>query len=138
MAEFTGPNYKTVQANGQHGNARVAILQYTCAGEASGSIIKFGKIPGASRIHSVVVRNAALGTGVTLSVGTRYLVTAEGTGSATAFTSAVVCTSAARTVSSSDVVDIADGSGVEIIGTTGVGAATGAISVIVEYDWVGQ
>jgi hypothetical protein len=138
MAEFTGPNYRTLQANGEYGNARVAILQYTCAGEASGSVLLLGQIPGGARIHSVTLRNAALGTGVTLSVGTRYLDSTEGTGSATAFTSATVCTSAARTVSSADVVEIAKGKGVEIIATTGVGAATGAISVIVEYDWPGQ
>ena len=138
MAEFTGPNYKTVQANGQHGNARVAILQYTAAGEASGSVLLLGKIPGATRIYGAVLRNAALGTGVTVSLGTRYLDSAEGTGSATAFTSATVCTSAARTVSSSDVVDIANGKGVEIIATTGVGAATGVITAIIEYEWKGQ
>lgn len=138
MAEFTGPNYGTIQPNGQHGNARVAILEYTAAGEASGSVLLLGKIPGAARIYEVVLRNAALGSGVTVSVGTRYLDSSEGTGSATAFTSATVCTSAARTISTSDIVEIAEGKGVEIIATTGVGAATGKITVIVSYDWVGQ
>lgn len=138
MAEFNGPNLNTLQQNGEYGNARVAILQYTCAGEAAASVLVLGKIPGASRIYSVALYNAALGSGVTVSVGTRYLVAAEGTGSATAFTNATVCTSAGRTVSASDVVEIAKGKGVEIIATTGVGAATGKISVIVEYEYLGQ
>ena len=37
-----------------------------------------------------------------------------------------------------DVVDIAEGSGVEIVGTTGVGAATGKITALIGYDWPGQ
>ena len=139
MAEFTGPDYKTLQANGQHGNARVAILKYEAAGEAAASILKLGKQPGAAFVYDVVCFHDDLGTGNTIDVGFRYVTTADGTSDDNYwFDNKDTATAGARTVSAAEPVLIADGNGVEIIVTTAGAAVTGTIYVIVAYDWVGQ
>lgn len=139
MAEFTGPNYGTLQASGEHGNARVAILKYEAAGEAAGSIFKLGKLPGAAFVHDVVCFHDDLGTGNTIDVGFRYLTTTDGSSVDNYwFDNKDTATAAARTVSAAEPILIANGDGAEVIVTTAGAAVTGTIYVIASYDWIGQ
>ena len=139
MAEFDGPNYKTLQPNGEYGNARVAVLKYEAAGEAAGSVLKLGKLPGASLIHDVVLFHDDLGTGNTLDLGYRYLTAADGTSDDNYwFDNKDTATAGARAASAAEPVRIANGDGVEIIATTASAAVTGTIYAIVSYIWEGQ
>ncbi len=138
MADIEGKNLRTLQHNGEYGNARVAILQHTLAAAQIGDVVVLGKLPGGVRIHTSTLRNAALGASSTLTLGYRYINAAEGSDATAGLLAATATSSAARTTGAVDVVDIATGSGVEIVSVVAGGAATGAISAIIEYDYPGQ
>lgn len=138
MAEVNGDRYKNLPMAGEYGNMAGAVYTKTLAAEASGNTIRFGDIPGSAEIVRVTMINAAMGAGVTLSLGYRYKVAGEGSDALTAFFNAAASATAARAQSAGDVLSIAPGAGAELVGTIGGGAATGKITAIVEYIYVGQ
>jgi len=138
MAERQAQNYRTIQHSGEYGNCRMAVLEDTLAADGIADVIQLGQIAGSSRIVDVILYNAALGASTTLDVGYRYLTTADGTDDENGFIAAQDTSSAVRTSMAGDVDTIADGDGVEIVAVVGGAAATGKITVVVLYDWVGQ
>ena len=48
MADIEGKNLRTLQHNGEYGNARVAILQHTLAAAQIGDVVVLGKLPSAA------------------------------------------------------------------------------------------
>jgi len=139
MAEFTGPDYKTLQPSGEHGNARVAIFNYETAGETAGSIYKLGVLPGSARVYRVTLQHDDLGTGNTVDLGYRYLNSADGTSDPDYwFAAQDTATAAAKVTSAAFAVTLAVGDGAEVLLTGNTAALTGTVQVIVEYDWIGQ
>jgi len=139
MAEFTGPNYRTATQAGEYGNLCSAIFSYTYAAEADGSIVKFGKLSGGITITRVFMKFADLGSAQTYDLGYRYLGgTSEGTDDTDGFQDGIDTGSAAGTATYNGPLVIANGKGIEVIGTNIGAAATGAVSVIVEYVYNGQ
>lgn len=138
MAEFQGPNYKTVQPNGEYGNARVAVLGYLFAGEAASSIALLGKLPGSCKIHRVTAKSADMGGAQTMDIGYRYVTTADGTSDPDGFFDGIDTGTAAAVNTFNGPLDIAAGDGVEIIAQNLGAAATGQLYVTIEYEWRGQ
>lgn len=137
MAERQGLTFNTVQQNGEYGNASVALLNDLLAADAIADTIVLGKLPGGSSIFAAAMINAALAASTTISLGYRYIDSADGSDDLTAFHSAVSTSSAARTEFAGAPVEIADGNGVEIVATVGGAAATGALDAVLEYVYNG-
>lgn len=139
MAEYTGPDYRTIPQSGEYGNARVATFTFEATGQAAASVLLLGTLPGNAKIHNVILQHDDLGTGNTLDVGYRYKVTAEGTSDTDYwFDAQDTATAAARVTSSAWPVTIAPGQGVEVVAVANSAAVTGTISLTVEYTWLGQ
>lgn len=138
MAEVNGDRYKNLPMAGEYGNLAAGVYTKTLAAAAIADTVLLGDIPGAAEITRVTLVNAALGASTTLSLGYRYKVAAEGSNALTAFFNAASTASAARADSAADVVQIANGAGVELVATVGGAAATGKITAIVEYIYRGQ
>lgn len=140
MAEYKAVN-KTIQdavtpatllgAEQIGGKERVIFDQITLAGEAAGSIIVLPELPLGAKITGWVIDHAALGTGVTLSMGNRA--------AAAALFAAATCITADIKSSQNDgvsgslgyVCDSADKC--KPIITTGAQAATGLIKVMIKF-----
>ena len=137
MAERQGSTARTIQQNGEYGNGSVALLNDTLVGDAIADTVVLGSLPGGSSIFIATMINAALGASSTISLGYRYIDTADGSADLTAFHSAVAKASGARTEYAGAPVVIADGGGVEIVATVGGGAATGALDAVMEYVYNG-
>ena len=138
MAEITGDSYNTSQQAGEYGNACTAIFTKTLAAGQIGDIVKYGVIPGSAKITCVTLINAALGASSTQSLGVRYVKASEGSTAATQFFTTQATSSAGRNESAAGVYTVATGRGVEIIGTLAGAAATGLVTVLVDYVYVGQ
>lgn len=138
MAEFTGPNYRTLQKADAHGNLNCAILSYEYAGEAAGSIVKFGKLSGAVTITRVFMKFDDLGAAQTYDLGYRYLNSADGTDDPDGFVDGQDTGTAAGSATYNGPLEVAEGGGIEIVGTNIGDAATGTVEIIVEYIYRGQ
>ena len=138
MAEFTGPNYKTLQQAGEYGNACVAVLSFTFAAHAAASIALMGKLAGGITITRVRAVSADMGNAQTMDIGYRYLTAADGTSDPDGLFDGIDTGTAAATNTFDDVLEIADGNGIEIIAQNIGDAATGALSLVVEYKYNGQ
>lgn len=138
MAEFKGPNFNTVPHAGEYGNLSCAVMSYEYAGEAAGSIVRFGKLPGGCTITRVFAKHDDLGGAQTYDLGYRYLTTADGTSDPDCFADGIDTGTAAGTATYNGPLSIAEGDGVEIVGTNIGAAATGTVEVIVEYIYNGN
>lgn len=116
---------------GQDGsNMKVQVDDFTFAGEAAGTVLQVGNtLPAGARIHKITINSAALGSGVTLDVGDSHL--------ATRYDTAIACTSAAQTIADNiggKNYKIGTNTGDnQVLLTTGGGAATGQVKVLIEY-----
>lgn len=138
MPEVLSDTYKNLPMAGEYGNQSVRIDTVTLAAAAIGDTVLFGDIPGSARIFRVTVVNAALGALTTLDLGYRYKRASEGVDDLVAFFDALDTVPAGRTESAADVVDIEPGLGAELVGAIAGGAASGKVTVIVEYIYRGQ
>lgn len=138
MAEFTGPNYRTIQHNGEYGNLSVAVLSYEYAAEAAASVVKFGVLPGGITITRVFMKSADLGSAQTYDLGYRFLNDADGTDDTDGFLDGVDTGTAAAENTFNGPLSIAEGGGVEVVGTNIGDAATGLVEVLVEYVYNGN
>lgn len=138
MADRQGANYKTLQQNGEYGNACRAIFVDAFAADADGTVLQLGQLPGNCTITRVVTITGDMGGAQTMDIGYRYLKSSEGTSDPDAFEDGIDTGTAAATNTFEGVVNIAKGQGVEVVATNIGAAATGAISVIVDYVYHGQ
>ena len=138
MAEFNGPDFKTLQHAGEYGNLCAAVLAYTYAAEAAGSIVKFGQLAGGITITRVFMKSADLGGAQTYDLGYRYLTSGDGTSDPDGFLDGVDTGTAAAANTYNGPLEIAEGDGIEIVGTNIGAAATGLVEVIVEYIYNGN
>jgi len=139
MAAVIGVNTTKVDAGTSNANwvdqgrikssLKVMSETYEAAALASGSTIKVANLPAGAVVQSAVLYFDALGAGVTISLGD--------SDTAARYTTAIVTTSAGSAIA-----DKVDGAGYEIgsnagdtalLLTTGVGAATGTIKVVIFY-----
>ncbi len=123
-----------VLPSGEWGTGHPVHGQVTMAGEAAGSTLRFVKIPAYSRVMRVERKSAALGTGVTMSYGT--LGADTGTANATALAAAASHASAVAR-SSLDFVPFKVTEDTYITGTSGGGAGTGQVDLVVDYVYEG-
>jgi hypothetical protein len=139
MADVYGVNTTKVNAGTSQDNwvdqglikssLKIMSETYTAAALAAGQTIGVANLPDGAVVHGGIIYFGALGAGVTLQAGDANTVGL--------YSSAIVCTAAG-----SALFDIEAGSGYvigsnagdnEIILTTGVGAATGEIKVVIFY-----
>lgn len=137
MAERNGATAKKTAMNGTYGNACVARLNDVLAADAIADTIVLGELPGSAVVYRSTLKNAALGASTTISIGYRYKDSADGSNALTAFHNAKA-TDSAGSQETLGPIEIAKGSGVEIVATVGGGAATGRIDNFLEYEYVGQ
>lgn len=109
---------------------------FTFAGEASGTRIDLEELPAGVELHDIEIVNDALGAGVTLAIGELFSSTADGTTSANSLKAATAASSAGV---------INGGFHPKLLNTkrtptitTGGAAATGKISVLVQYSFIGN
>ena len=112
------------------GKVRVLIDSYEAAALAAGSDITIGKaLPSGAIIVGIAIATDALGAGVTVEVGDAN--------TSDLYLAATVCTSATSTNAiATDGLGYVVGTAADddtILVTTGVGAATGTIKVVVTY-----
>ena len=138
MADRQGVNYKTVQQNGEYGNACVAVFEDAFAADTADTVLQLGQLAGSVVIHRVTAKTADLGGAQTMDIGYRYLTATDGTSDADGFFDGIDTGTAAATNTFVGPTRIANGHGVEIVAQNIGAAATGAIAVIVEYTYVGQ
>lgn len=138
MAERKSSTYKTLQQNGEYGNACVALLSADLVASAASDITLLGVIPGGSTIVRVTAATDDLGAAQTMDIGYRYIKTTEGTSDPNGFFDGVDTGTAAYAGTFTGPVEIADGCGVEIMAQNLGDAATGAVSLMVEYVYHGQ
>ena len=117
--------YKPVY-HGEEGNQSKAGGDYTFAADASGTIIQLRKLPLGTKITGVEYVNAALGTSVTLNIAV----------GATTLISALACASAGNGYR--PVTDVTLTADSFLTLTVGGAAATGAVTVRVIYEFVGN
>jgi len=119
---------------GTFGNNSASIKTRTLAAAAIGDKVYFAIIPYGAVIHSVTLRNAALGASTQLSLGWEYKDGTAG-GSATAFlTAGATATAGSREYTGLPVETDKD---VVAYATVSGGAATGEVAVIIEYEYIG-
>lgn len=104
----------------------------TLAAAAIGDKVRLNKVYAGTKVYDVSMINAALGAGVTVSVGFEY-VDGQAGGSATAFLPATAASAAARTESAVKPVTLAYDA--YIIATIAGGAATGQLDTVVTYEF---
>lgn len=141
MSEINGLNVKTVQHNGEYGNAAVSIFKATLNAAQIADTVKFGDISGGNEVYRATLYRGALGAGVTMSLGYRMKDAADGSSDLTAFLNAADVAAAGRAENAGNTVIIPDGKGAEIVATIG-GAATAAsdidVTVVLERVYHGQ
>jgi len=139
MADLNKPTATHAQPfSGAFGNNSVAIFSYTLAAAAINDVVYLGQVPKYATVHSVTLYNAALGAGTTMDIGyatseiggtltadDNYWITAKDT-SAEAITSHTALATAKPKQF---------GEAIFVTATVEGGAATGAITVVVEYRY---
>lgn len=138
MADRQGAGYKTVQQNGEYGNACRAIFEDAFAADADGTVLQLGQLAGSIVITRVVTITGDMGGAQTMDVGYRYLTAADGTSDPDAFEDGIDTGTAAAVNTYDGVTRIAAGHGIEIVASNIGAAATGSIKVIVDYVYLGQ
>lgn len=134
MATINGDNINDLQVYGAWGNTAVADGGKTLAAAAIADTVDLMKIDGPCRIEDAHMINAALGAGVTISLGWRYQDGSAGGGAAAIF--AATAAAAAGRVSMG-LAPFSTTKGIVIYATVGGGAATGRIDVAVLYKALG-
>lgn len=110
------------------GKKRIRVSKYEAAAMASGSLLYMDKLPKGARLLSGKLVTDALGAGVTLALG-------DGT-TADRFLAATTCNTAnLNTPLTPKIAEVESGLAAEIdmILTSGGGAATGTIILVLEY-----
>jgi hypothetical protein len=138
MAEVKLQSYKTLQQNGEYGNACIAILAGTLVAAAASDISLLGQIPGGSTIVRVTAAVDDMGGAQTMDIGYRYLKPGEGVDDPNGFFPGADTGTAAFAGVFTGPLEIADGCGVEIMAQNLGAVASGDISLMVEYVYHGQ
>lgn len=138
MADRQGANYKTVQQAGEYGNACVAVFEDAFAADAAGTVLQLGKLAGSVVIHRVTAKTADMGGAQTMDIGYRYLTGSDGTSDPDGFFDGIDTGTAAATNTWVGKLAVAQGHGIELVAQNLGAVATGAITLIVEYVYIGQ
>ena len=119
-----------------NGSASVAAYEYTFAAATAGTLVELEQLPAGAQLQKIEVINDALGAGVTLSIGEMFDNVSDGTTSATSLKAATAAATAGA---------FAAGFHPKLLNTkrtitltTGGAAATGKISVLVQYVFIGN
>lgn len=118
-----------------HGDASSSTYSFTFAAAAISSRVELQELPAGTELQEITIINDALGAGVTLSIGELYRSAADGTTSATSLKAATAAASAGR-IDANFHPRILTAPMQPTI-TVGGAAATGAISAIVKYRYIG-
>lgn len=138
MAEREGVGFKAQQHAGVYGNSHVAVITEEFAADAASTILKLGKLSGAIRIFGVIAKTDDMGNAQTMDIGYRYLDSSDGTSDPDGFFDGIdTGTAAAVNTLWTDLV-IADGKGIELVAQNLGDAATGTITLIVMFQYLGQ
>lgn len=121
--------------NTSFGNACTAVYDFTFAAHAIASRVELDTFPAGTELQGIEVINDALGGSTTLSIGELFA-TGDGTTSATSL-KAATATSSAGKIDGNFHPRILSKPMTPTL-TVGGAAATGKISVIVRYSYVGD
>lgn len=113
-----------------------AAFSYTFAGDAAGTRIELEELPAGVELHNMSIVNDALGAGVTLAMGELFATASDGTTSANSLKAATAASTAGR-ISGDFHPKLLTTKRRPTITTAG-GAATGKISVILNYVFIGN
>lgn len=138
MAEREAAGYRKVRHAGEYGNACIEVFLGAFAADAAATILKLGTLSGAVTITSVVAKTDDLGLAQTMDIGYRYLDSGDGTDDPDGLFDGIDTGTAAAVNTFNGPLDIADGGGIELVAQNIGDAATGNISLIVNYVFNGQ
>lgn len=139
MADLNKTTAQHAQAfAGAFGNNSVAIFDYTLAAAQVNDVVYLGKLPKYATVHAVTLYNAALGSSTTVDVGyataeiggsltpdDNYWISAKDTSSQAITSHTALATAAPKQFSEE----------IFVTATVEGAAATGAITVVVEYRY---
>lgn len=127
---------KTVLRAGEYGDACSATSKIVLAAAAIAARLDFIKLPAGTELQEVILINDALGADTTLSIGELFASATDGTTSATSLGAAAATSTAGRRESAFHprVYDAP----VTITATIAGAAATGTVTAIVKYRFIGN
>lgn len=120
---------------GEYGDACSFTASFTFAADAIGTRVEWAKLPPGTELQSVTLINDALGASTTLGIGELFDKTADGTTAAASLGAAAATSTAGRRDSAFH--PRVYNSNVTITSTVAGGAATGVVSAIIKYRYVG-
>lgn len=134
MATIFADNFTDIPRTGSYGNAGVQHVSKTLAANPIADELVLIELPAGTKLHDFRAVIAALGASTTLSFGWRYKNGEAGGGAA-------ALEAAASTVSASTVrgtfVPVEFEFDAYVTATIGGGAATGAVNVVLNYEYLG-
>jgi len=128
------PTRETQVMNGTYGDANIAVMYVTFAGEGAGTVVEMGALPPTAQVTDVVIKHDALGGSVTLKAGYSSIdesVAADDD----YFMTGVDASAAGRADSIAQPIEFVTPSLITL--TTAGAAATGTATVLVSYKYRG-
>ena len=128
-------SFRTILKAGANGDANSFSSSITLAAAAIGSRIEFKELPAGTELQEVTLIHDALGASTTLSLGELFKSSDDGTTSATSLKAAASAASAGRQDSAfhPQVYNVP----VTITATVAGAAATGKVTAIIKYRYIG-
>lgn len=120
---------------GEYGDACTFTAKFTFASSAIGTRVEWAKLPAGTELIEVTLINDALGASTTLGIGELFDKAADGTTAAASLGAAASTATAGRRESAFH--PRIYNSDVTITSTVAGAAATGVVSAIIKYRYVG-
>ncbi len=134
MAIKKGPSFRSTLVSGTFGNLCKAEGKAVFSGDAAGTEIHVLRLEPGTKLYGCKAVHDALGAGTTLKVGYRYVDEADGAAVDDAFGSAA--STGVATISMDDTPITLEKPAIITLTNTG-GTATGNVTVIPEYEYLG-
>lgn len=128
-------SFRKLPIAGEYGDACCFVTSVDLSSAAIGTRIDWAKLPPGTQLTEVTLINDALGASTTLGIGELFDKAADGTTSATSLGTAASTASAGRRDSAFH--PRIYNSNVTITSTVAGAAATGTVSAIIKYRYVG-
>jgi len=138
MAEREAAGYRKVRQAGEYGNACTEVFTGEFAADAAATILKLGRLSSAITIMSVVAKSDDMGNAQTMDIGYRYLTDGDGTDDPDGLFDGIDTGTAAAVNTFNGPLTINDGDGIELVASNIGDAATGTLTLIVNYVYNGQ
>ncbi len=135
MATLLAQRYARKPANGEWGDASIFSSSIILAAAPIADVINFASLPAGCEVINVELINDALGAGVTLNCGYAFVDPTNGTAVPAYYQAAASKATAGKT--SSVAHPITHNDPTDVTATIAGGAATGKVTAIITYRFVG-